>query len=136
MRDSSGFSDWASAIWDSEPVTAFRDYVKNGVNDMSDLISGGSYSDFTASRNNAMDGWYSTVMDSVPIVRNIHNALLGRESAKDYLDENGLTWNDAKGYNVNKLTANISNNLGGAIATGSKYLNNLSNDLGKLYAKE
>lgn len=136
MRDSSGFSQWASALWDSEPVTAFRDYADGYVNDVKNLVTGGSYSDFVAGRNDAMDGWYSTIMDSVPFVRNIHNALLGRESAKDYLDENNLTWKDAKGYNVGKLTANISNNLGGAIATGSKYLKNASNDLGKLYSKE
>lgn len=135
MRDSSGFSQWASALWDSEPVRAGRGYVKGYFSDIGDLLGGGSYSDFTRSRNDAMDGWYSTIMDSVPLVRNVHNALLKREEASDYLDNNGISWNDAQGYNIAKLTSGISNNLGGALATSSKYLTNIHNDLGKLYAK-
>lgn len=131
MGDASGFSDWWKAV--AEPV---GNYFSKGFSDMADLVSGGSYSDFVSSRNDATDGWYSTIMDAVPLVRNVHNALLGRDSAKDYMDNNGLSWKDFQGYNTAKVTSNISNNLGGAIATSSKYLKNVNTDLGKLYANE
>lgn len=131
LRDSSGFSDWAKGLWDSGP----GDYVKGYVSDIGDLLNGGSYSDFARSRDDAMDGWYSTVMDAVPFVRNVHNALLKRDEASDYLDNNNLSWKDAQGYNIAKLTSGISSNLGGALATSSKYLTNIHNDLGKLYSK-
>lgn len=139
MYDASGFSDWFGAYYNgyAKPVAkGITNYFKSGFQDMGKMLSGGSYSDFTRDRNEATDGWYSTLMDAFPLVGNIHRAILGRDSAKDYMDQNGLSWSDMLGYNTSKITANISNNLGGAIATGSKYLNNMSNDLGKLYAKE
>lgn len=116
-----------------DPLTS---YIGGYARDVGSLMSGGSYSDFVASRNEAMDGWYSTIMESVPVVRNIHGALLGRDQAMDYMSANGLGWKDVQGYNASKLTSPISNNLGGALSTGARYVNNVANDLGKLYSKE
>lgn len=104
--------------------------------DIPDLIQSSSYSDMVSKANEYTDGWYSTIAGSLPIAGNLHRAMLGRDSAKDYLDENGMSWKDGQGYNIEKLVGSSSSNLGGAIATGGKWLKNAHNDLGKLYTME
>lgn len=93
-----------------------------------------NYSDFVSNANQSSDGWYSVAANGIPIIKDIHNALLGRDSAKDYLNENGLSWSDMKGYNDMKLLGRASQGVSGLTQTGSTWLNNMGSDLGKLYS--
>lgn len=121
--------------------------VTNGYNDFKgkldahndrwqQVTSGNSnYSDFVSKANEATNGWYSTISGATPIVSGVHNALLGRDSALDYLNNTGLSWSDLPGYQSSRLTAGASagiNDIGrdfGKIADGV-------NDLHKFYSGE
>lgn len=106
-------------------------WVDNGV----DLWTGQqSYSDFTKRYNQLTDGWYSTIAGGIPLLSNLHNALLGRDSAKDYLDNNGMSWEDMQGYNDIKLLGRTSSAISGLANHSTSYLSNIGNDLGKLYS--
>lgn len=116
-------------FWDFTPVGGFR-----RLNDVwNSATSAKSYSDFSRMMNEHTDGWYGTAASAIPFVNNIHNALLGRDEQKDYLDENGLDWGDSQGYNAAKINFGISNNLA-TLSNGGQYLQNIANDLGKLYS--
>lgn len=92
------------------------------------------YSDFSRMMNQHTDGWYGTAANALPIVTNVHNALLGRDEQKDYLNENGMDWDQVQGYNAAKINFGISNNISSLANAGGNYLQNVSNDLGKLYS--
>ena len=62
-----------------------------------------NYSDFVRNANVSTNGWYSTLANGLPFVKDLHNAVLGRDSAEDYLKNNNLTWGDMEGYNDIKL---------------------------------
>lgn len=123
---------------------AYTDYAKmigSGVQDtfesVRDLATGErDYSQVVSDANEKTDGWYSTVVNSVPVLNGVHNNLLGRDYAKDYLDNNGLSWKDAQGYNVSKILGQASSGISSLVGTGSRWLKNINNDLGKLYSSE
>lgn len=123
---------------------AYTDYAKmigDGVQDtfesVRDLATGErDYSQVVSDANEKTDGWYSTVVNSVPVLNGVHNNLLGRDYAKDYLDNNGLSWKDAQGYNVSKILGQASSGISSLVGTGSRWLKNINNDLGKLYSSE
>lgn len=92
-----------------------------------------SYSDFVSKANQNTDGWFSAIAGGLPIVSGLHNSILGRDSAADYLRNTGYSWSDIPGYNAARLTgqtsAGISQTLGGVtkIAAGI-------HDLGQFYS--
>lgn len=120
---------------DTNGVSADFGFLGNHVNNLADLYGGKqSYSDFTSRFNGYTDGWYSTLANGLPFISGMHNALLGRDSAKDYLDNNGLTWEDMKGYNDMKLLGRSASGVGSMAHQSGTYLGNIGNDLGKLYS--
>lgn len=98
-----------------------------------DATSSGSYSDYVSKANERTNGWYGTVANSVPIVNNVHNALLGRDSALDYLNNSGLSWSDLPGYQSSRLTNGTSNAISDAAHTIGKIMDG-KNDLYEFYA--
>lgn len=91
------------------------------------------YSDFVAKSNEATDGWYSTIANSVPVVSGIHNAVLNRDSSLDYLNNNGLSWGDVPGYKSNSLTQGTSSGIGSAGRDVGKIAAGI-HDLGEFYS--
>lgn len=119
------FNDIKDAM---QPVGEWFD---NGV----DLWTGQqSYSDFTSRYNQLTKGLYSTFANGIPLLSNMHNALLGRDSAEDYLKNNGLDWKDMEGYNDYKLLGRTNSAINGLSNQIGSYLTNIGNDLGKLYS--
>lgn len=128
----------------SEGITNF---VKGPVSDLAgglrkheerldELFTGNNdYSDFVSTANENTDGWYSTIMDSIPIVNNIHNSVLGRDSAIDYLNNTGLSWSDIPGYNTSKLTGRTSANVNEGLRSAYKIADG-QHDLYAFYAGE
>lgn len=101
---------------------------------VNDIGSSSNYSDFVSKANERSSGWYSTIANGLPFVNNLHRAILGRDSAEDYLKNNGLSWGDMEGYNDIKLLGSASSNLSPVISQAGTYLQNIANDLGKLYS--
>lgn len=125
--------------WDN----ATRDLGKAGANaflSASDLVkfSKGEmdYSDLVKNGNVRTDGWTSTLMDSAPFLNQFHNAMLGRDYAKDYMENNGLTWADIEPYNADKLLSRTNNSVNNVVNQGTRWLKNTANDLGKLYSEQ
>lgn len=122
----------------------YNDYTKmifSGVNDtfnsVKDMITGErDYSQVVKDANEKTDGWYSTVANSVPILNGVHNNLLGRDYAKDYMNNNNLNWDDIQGYNASKILGQASGGVSQLAGTGARWLKNINNDLGKLYSSE
>lgn len=111
--------------------------IKDTYNSVKDLMTGErDYSQVVADANEKTDGWYSTVVNSVPIVNGLHNNMLGRDYAKDYMANNDLSWKDMQGYNVNKILGQASGGVSQLASTGARWLKNINNDLGKLYSSE
>lgn len=100
------------------------------------MTGANNYSEFVKNANVNTDGWYSTFANGIWGLKDLHNALLGRDSAKDYLQENGLDWSDMEGYNDAKLLGRASSGVGGLVHQGSTWLNNIGSDLGKLYSQQ
>lgn len=114
-------------------------YLSSGVSGPAGFIinnarGANDYSDFVRNANGNTDGWFSTIANGIPILKDLHNALLGRDSAKDYLDNNGLGWEDMEGYNDIKLLGRTNSAVSGLAQSGGTYLSNIASDLGKLYS--
>lgn len=130
--------------WLNKAKDAYTDYAKmigNGVQDtydsIRDLATGErNYNQVVMDANEKTDGWYSTVVNSVPLLNGVHNNLLGRDYAKDYMDANGLSWKDIQGYNASKILGQASGGVSQLAGTGARWLKNINNDLGKLYSSE
>lgn len=132
----------------NDAMDMYKDYAKNtgsmmisGIKDtynsIKDLATGErDYSQVVADANEKTDGWFSTVANSVPIFNGVHNNLLGRDYAKDYMDNNGLSWKDMQGYNASKILGQASGGVSQLASTGARWLKNINNDLGKLYSSE
>lgn len=111
--------------------------IKDTYNSVKDLVTGErDYSQIVSDANEKTDGWYSTVVNSVPFVNGVHNSLLGRDYAKDYMKNNNLSWDDMQGYNVAKILGQASGGVSQLAGTGARWLKNMNNDLGKLYSSE
>lgn len=111
--------------------------IKDTYNSVKDLMTGErDYSQVVADANEKTDGWYSTVANSIPIFNGVHNNLLGRDYAKDYMDNNNLDWKHIQGYNANKILGQASGGVSQLASTGARWLKNVNNDLGKLYSSE
>lgn len=121
-------ADFGNAAVESNPIT------NNWKNQYEALFGSSDYSDFVRKANQGSDGWYSTIANGLPFVKDFHNALLGRDSAKDYLENNGLSWKDMQGYNDVSLLGRSSSGVSGLANQGGTYLSNIGNDLGKLYS--
>lgn len=100
-----------------------------------DATSSGSYSEYVSKANERTNGWYSTIAGALPIAGNIHNAILGRDRANDYLSNTGYSWSDIPGYMSSLLTGGVSNQIGDAARSVSKILDG-KNDLYEFYAGE
>lgn len=132
----------------NDAMDMYKDYAKNtgsmmisGIKDtynsIKDLATGErDYSQVVSDANEKTDGWYSTVVNSVPIVNGLHNNMLGRDYAKDYMNNNDLSWKDMQGYNANKILGQASGGVSQLASTGARWLKNINNDLGKLYSSE
>lgn len=124
--DSPNANDMAAVLQFSSPG-AFIGYNMQGAN---------NYSDFVRNANVSTNGWYSTLANGIWGVKDLHNAILGRDSAEDYLRNNGLTWADMEGYNDAKLLGRASSGIAGLTSQGNTWLNNINSDLGKLYSNQ
>lgn len=76
------------------------------------IRNSGSYSDFVSNANQSSDGWYGTVANGIPYVRDLHNAVLDRDRTMDILRNTGRSWDDIIGYNSNGLTSGTGSSLG------------------------
>lgn len=131
--------DWLNKAKDA--YTDYADMIGSGIQDtfesVRDLATGErDYSQVVSDANEKTDGWYSTVVNSVPVLNGLHNNMLGRDFAKDYLNNNGLSWHDVQGYNASKILGQASSGVSSLVGTGSRWLKNINNDLGKLYTSE
>lgn len=103
------FSDFTNGVLDYgrrfTPAGWTYDIVRNA-------SSSGSYSDFVTKSNQATDGWYGTVANAIPYVRDAHNAVLDRDRTLDVLNNTGRDWGDVLGYNSNGITAGTGSSLG------------------------
>lgn len=103
---------------------------------LSNMQGVNNYSDFVRNANVSTNGWYSTLANGLPFIKDLHNAVLGRDSAEDYLKNNGMDWGDMEGYNDVKLLGRSSSGVSGLTQSGATWLNNISSDLGKLYSQQ
>lgn len=132
-------TEWLDKVKDN--YTDYAKMIGSGIQDtfdsVRDLATGErNYSQVVSDANERTDGWFSTVANSIPLFNGIHNNLLGRDYAKDYLNNNGLSWSDVQGYNAPKILGQASSGISSLVGIGSRWLKNINNDLGKLYSSE
>lgn len=128
---SDGFTNFVNDV-----VAPFSGELNKHEERLDNLFKGNSdYSDFVATANENTDGWYETIADSIPIVNNIHQSVLGRDSAVDYLNNTGLSWSDIPGYNASKLTGRTSSNINEGFRSAYKIADG-HHDLYAFYAGE
>lgn len=119
--------------------------ITNGYNDFKgkldahnerwqNVTSGNSnYSDFVSKANEATNGWYSTIAGATPILSGVHNAVLGRDSALDYLNNTGFSWSDLPGYQSSRLTGGTSSGMSSIAGDVHKIADGV-HDLGQFYS--
>lgn len=119
---------------DKRFINGIRNYTPAGwlSTAVKNASSSGSYSDFVSKSNEATDGWYSVAANSIPVLRGIHNSILGRDSAVDYLSNTGLSWSDIPGYNASRLTGGTSSGVTSLAGDVHKIADGI-NDLGAFY---